>query len=469
MKSISTVVTLLALILFISSSSEAKTSIIQNPQPNPNFIINTTATNTNNQNAATCSFTVDIITSCYSVQYTRDQISLAFGDAYGNQVYAPRIDDPTSRTFESCSSDTFEIYGPCTYQICYLYLYRSGYDGWLPERVDVYGYNTRAVSFNFNVWIPADVWYGLDYCSSYASHSLCLSKVSIKPLVSDGNLRSCFLRRGGLGGYSDTRRDSRVAAFRRIRVGSWNVGSLTEKLLELVDALERCKVDIACFHETKWKGSSNREANGYKFWYSGSPTARNEVGVILNECLKDKVVHVNRCSDRIISLTLMIDGTTVNVISAYAPQVGLSEVEKTTFWDSLDKVMREYPTSQRLILGGDLNGHIGAATEGYAGVYGGFGLSVLAKLQEALDEEDILADQILTMMHRYADRFTNRRVEINNLMVLQDHPLVDYGKYAIGCMTWADMKKYVHLKSVRDELLRNMEEKRQLMANYKDM
>nr|GEZ71610.1 hypothetical protein [Tanacetum cinerariifolium] len=55
-------------------------------------------------------------------------------------------------------------------------------------------------------------------------------------------------------------------------------------------------------------------------------------------------------------------------------------------------------------------------------------LSVLAKLQEALDEKDILADQILTMMHRYADRFKNRRVEINNLMVLQDHPLVDYEK-----------------------------------------
>nr|GEY44623.1 hypothetical protein [Tanacetum cinerariifolium] len=58
-------------------------------------------------------------------------------------------------------------------------------------------------------------------------------------------------------------------------------------------------------------------------------------------------------------------------------------------------------------------------------------LSVLAKLQEALDEEDILADQVLTMMHRYADRFTNRRVEINNLMVLQDHPLVDYGKLKV--------------------------------------
>ncbi|GJS09001.1 hypothetical protein Tco_0365797 [Tanacetum coccineum] len=95
--------------------------------------------------------------------------------------------------------------------------------------------------------------------------------------------------------------------------------------------------------------------------------------------------------------------------------------------------------------------------------------NVLMKLQEALDEEAILEEQILTLMHRFADRFTNRRVEINNLMVLHDLPLIDYGKYALGCMTGADMKKCVHLKSVRDELLRSMEEKRQLMTNYRDM
>ncbi|GJZ87485.1 hypothetical protein Tco_0659095 [Tanacetum coccineum] len=96
-------------------------------------------------------------------------------------------------------------------------------------------------------------------------------------------------------------------------------------------------------------------------------------------------------------------------------------------------------------------------------------LTVLMKLQEAIDEEAILEEQILALMHRFADRFTDRRVEINNLMVLQDHALVDYGKYALGCMTGADMKKCVYLKSVRDELLRSMEEKCQLMANYRDI
>nr|GEV67097.1 hypothetical protein [Tanacetum cinerariifolium] len=96
-------------------------------------------------------------------------------------------------------------------------------------------------------------------------------------------------------------------------------------------------------------------------------------------------------------------------------------------------------------------------------------LTALTKLQEALNEEAILEEQILALMHRFADRFTDRMVEINNLMVLHDHPLIDYGKYALGCMTGADMKKCVHLKSVMDELLRSMEEKRQPMTNYRDM
>nr|GEY26736.1 RNA-directed DNA polymerase, eukaryota, reverse transcriptase zinc-binding domain protein [Tanacetum cinerariifolium] len=82
------------------------------------------------------------------------------------------------------------------------------------------------------------------------------------------------------------------------------------------------------------------------------------------------------------------------------------------------------------------------------------------KLQETLDKEAILEEQMLALMHRFADRFMDRRVEINNLIVLHDHPLIDYGKYALGCMTEADMKKRVELKGVRNESLRRMEEKR---------
>ncbi|XP_051135331.1 embryo-specific protein ATS3B-like isoform X2 [Andrographis paniculata] len=153
----------LLLIFAVLVSSSQSGSIIPRPRPLSSLRkINTTTTST--QNAGTCSYTVVIRTSCSSISYTRDRISLAFGDAYGNQVYVPRLDDPRSRTFERCSTDTFDIYGPCTYQICYVYLYRQGYDGWIPYDVTIYGYNTNPVSFYYNVRMPRDIWYGFDHC-----------------------------------------------------------------------------------------------------------------------------------------------------------------------------------------------------------------------------------------------------------------------------------------------------------------
>ncbi|KAK1311546.1 hypothetical protein QJS10_CPA07g00687 [Acorus calamus] len=112
-----------------------------------------------------CSYTVSIKTSCSSVSYTRDKISLAFGDAYHNEVYAARLDDPSSGTFERCSTDTFQIQGPCAGRICYLYLRRVGSDGWIPENVKIYGPDSRSVTFYYGTRLPNGVWYGFDLCS----------------------------------------------------------------------------------------------------------------------------------------------------------------------------------------------------------------------------------------------------------------------------------------------------------------
>ncbi|CAL5444096.1 unnamed protein product [Camellia sinensis] len=138
-------------------------SIIRLPLPSSSFNINKT------QSSSDCSYTVTITTSCSSPKYTRDQISLSFGDSYGYQVYAARIDDPSSGAFERCSVDTYEITGPCLYEVCYLYLYRSGYDGWIPDTVEVYGYYTGSVTFYYQTSIPNDVWYGFNYCNGASS------------------------------------------------------------------------------------------------------------------------------------------------------------------------------------------------------------------------------------------------------------------------------------------------------------
>ncbi|GJX43108.1 reverse transcriptase domain-containing protein [Tanacetum coccineum] len=90
----------------------------------------------------------------------------------------------------------------------------------------------------------------------------------------------------------------------------------------------------------------------------------------------DLMNRVIKISDRIMLVRLVIKEETINVISAYAPQVGLGEAEKKSFWDSLDDLVRECLTTQQFIVAGDLNGHIGTNADGFSSVHGGFGYGV---------------------------------------------------------------------------------------------
>jgi len=78
----------------------------------------------------------------------------------------------------------------------------------------------------------------------------------------------------------------------RIRVGSWNVGSLTGKLREIVDIAVRRHVHILCVQETKWKGQKAKEVEGtgFKLWYTGTAVNKNGVGILIDNSLKDGVV-----------------------------------------------------------------------------------------------------------------------------------------------------------------------------------
>ncbi|XP_071688553.1 uncharacterized protein [Rutidosis leptorrhynchoides] len=146
---------------------------------------------------------------------------------------------------------------------------------------------------------------------------------NIDPSHSYGHLRSCSPVLGA-GRPRGVRGGCRVATVGRIRVGSWNIGTLTGKRIELVDTFLKSKVDIVF-------------------------------------------------SDRIMSVSLIIKEETFTVISAYAPHAGLGDAEKKSFWELLDEVVRGCPADHRLIIGGDLNGHIGVEAEGYEGAHGGFG------------------------------------------------------------------------------------------------
>ena len=69
---------------------------------------------------------------------------------------------------------------------------------------------------------------------------------------------------------------------------------------------------------------------------------------------------------------LVIGDLVLSVTSAYAPQVGLNENTKRDFWKGLEDMVRSVPIEEKLFIGGDLNGHVGASNRGFEGVHGGF-------------------------------------------------------------------------------------------------
>jgi hypothetical protein len=62
----------------------------------------------------------------------------------------------------------------------------------------------------------------------------------------------------------------------------------------------------------------------------------------------------------------------LNVISAYAPQVGLNENSKREFWKGLEDMVSSVPVGKKLFIR-DLNDHVGTSSTSFDGVYGGFG------------------------------------------------------------------------------------------------
>ncbi|MDM5112197.1 hypothetical protein, partial [Aeromonas caviae] len=68
----------------------------------------------------------------------------------------------------------------------------------------------------------------------------------------------------------------------------------------------------------------------------------------------NSVVEIKRVSDRIMSLKLEIEGVMLNVVSAYAPQVGCQLEEKEEFWSKLDEVVKSIPSGERLVISMDM-------------------------------------------------------------------------------------------------------------------
>ncbi|KAM1404945.1 hypothetical protein ACFX2I_013383 [Malus domestica] len=143
--------------------------------------------------------------------------------------------------------------------------------------------------------------------------------------------------------------------------------------MEVVEVMVRRRINIMCLQKTKWVGlkAKDLENSGFKLWYSGTNRTRNGVGIIVYKTLTQDVVDVKKVGDRIMAIKIVIGQELINVIGAYAPQVWLDTSLKEKFWEDLgDLVIAQ---TEKVFIGGDLNGHVGKETGNYGGFHGGHG------------------------------------------------------------------------------------------------
>ena len=59
-------------------------------------------------------------------------------------------------------------------------------------------------------------------------------------------------------------------------------------------------------------------------------------GIVLSKGLNEDLISSSRKNDTVMSIALGLEEMVVNIMCAYAPQVGCIENEKETFWEHMD-------------------------------------------------------------------------------------------------------------------------------------
>ena len=144
-----------------------------------------------------------------------------------------------------------------------------------------------------------------------------------------------------------------------VRIGSLNVGTMERKALEVVEMMQRRRLEVLCVQEMKWKGDKARQmAGGYKMMHAGGHGRSNGVGVIVSEEISREVERVERLNGRAIAVWMIVEKQLMCVISVYGPQTGRTEAEKQDCRDKVEKMMGLVEVGTMLCVAVDFNAHV---------------------------------------------------------------------------------------------------------------
>lgn len=149
---------------------------------------------------------------------------------------------------------------------------------------------------------------------------------------------------GSPGGtaLNDKNNEIRVNLRNRMKIGTWNAQSLYEagKLANLMQEMDRLKIDILGVAETWWPDVGKCVTQGKVLFYSGNQDKnhRKGVGIIIPEKISSSIINFLPHSDRIALLKLKAHPVNLNIIQVYAPTSDAPEDEVEGFYEELRQV-----------------------------------------------------------------------------------------------------------------------------------
>ncbi|MFV0265489.1 MAG: endonuclease/exonuclease/phosphatase family protein, partial [Kluyvera sp.] len=175
--------------------------------------------------------------------------------------------------------------------------------------------------------------------------------------------------RGGANSAPASRTMPGVNLRKVLRLGSWNVRSLSEdhRLLCLSDELKRLRVGIVGVSETSRPGNGEISSMGYIYYWSGISNGARLRGVTtgISSRVEPFVVEVSLCDERIMRVRLKHTLGFMSLIAVYAPTKLCETEEKEAFYAKLNSVLDQCPHRDTLIVLGDFNATTGTERAGY--------------------------------------------------------------------------------------------------------
>ncbi|VDP52747.1 unnamed protein product [Heligmosomoides polygyrus] len=117
---------------------------------------------------------------------------------------------------------------------------------------------------------------------------------------------------------------------------------LTGRSCELVEALERRRVDFCAVQETRWAGRKSRDiGRSFKSVLCGSPKTTSGVGIIVSERFRGSNINVESFNDRLMKIVVAAKERLYHFFSSYAPHSGCSDQAKGVLEPATERYRRK--------------------------------------------------------------------------------------------------------------------------------